>query len=125
LIIYVDISGWQARGMTYQHTLKGSVMVSGIGRFGLWRKRRRQKVGMPNGLVMGSWVVFGEVISLIEGAGFPMDDELFLSGAVADPIKAHVDGFGALLLDGIVDDTFGAGVVGLNGSGWLWVAEIG
>jgi hypothetical protein len=37
-----------------------------------------------------------------------------LADAIADPIKAHVNGFGVALLDSVVDDAFGAGVVSLD-----------
>ena len=36
-----------------------------------------------------------------------MDNELALANAVADPVKEHVNGFGSLLFNGVVDDAFG------------------
>jgi hypothetical protein len=33
-----------------------------------------------------------------------VDDELALAYAVADPVEAHVNGFGALLVDGVIGD---------------------
>ncbi len=38
-------------------------------------------------------------------------NELALLNAVANPMKAHIDGFGASLLDEIVGDADGASVV--------------
>ena len=52
-----------------------------------------------------------------------MDGELFLSHLVSDPAEAHVNGFGTLLFDGVVDDSFSARVVGLDWSWRLWMAE--
>ena len=48
--------------------------------------------------------MFGEIICSIQLAFSPKHMELFLLDSVADPIKAHVDGFGAALLYGVVGD---------------------
>ena len=58
-------------------------------------------------------MMFREVISLVENAFFPIDEELFLADAVAGPIKSHVDGFGAFLLNGVIGDAGGCAVVRL------------
>ena len=63
------------------------------------------------------------VVSKVLVTGFPMDNELALANTVADTVKAHVNGFGSLLFNGVVDDTFGGGVVSLDGGRWLGVAE--
>jgi hypothetical protein len=60
-------------------------------------------------------VVFGEVIGKVGFARLPMDAEVALADTVAYPIEAHVDSFGLALIDGIVDDAMGAGVIDLNG----------
>ena len=52
-----------------------------------------------------------------------MDYELALLDSVSNPVKAHVNGFGPFLFDSVIGDTFGTGVVGLNGSGWLGVSQ--
>ena len=52
---------------------------------------------------------------------FPLDDELALAFSVADPVVAHVDGFGTLLLDCFVDDAFSKSIVSLDGRGRLWM----
>lgn len=67
--------------------------------------------------------MFGEVVGEIGGAGLPMDMELVLADAVADPVKAHVNGFGSTLFDGVVEDASGARVVNLDRRGGLWPAE--
>ena len=69
-------------------------------------------------------VVFRVVVCKILGALAPMDEEMALADAVSDPIEAHVHGFGSSLFDGVVADAGGAGVVGLDGSGWLWVMHV-
>jgi len=50
-------------------------------------------------------MMLGEVVSEVVAAFAPMDDILVLGDAVFDPVKTHVHGFGAALLDGVIDDT--------------------
>ena len=68
-------------------------------------------------------MVLGEVVGLVQTAFLPVDVELTLADAVADPVKPHVDGFGALLFDRVIGDAGGGAVVGLDGRRWLWVTE--
>ncbi len=68
-------------------------------------------------------MVLGEVVGQIVGATAPVDEELALGDVVFDPVEAHVDGFGAALLDSVVDDAFGTGVVSLDWSGGLGPAH--
>jgi hypothetical protein len=55
--------------------------------------------------MMGWGVMLGKVVSQIVGATAPMDKEFLLLDAIADPIKAHVNGFGMPLLDCVINDT--------------------
>jgi hypothetical protein len=48
---------------------------------------------------------------------------VFLVNTTAQPVKAHVHGFSALGLDGVVYNAEGGRIVGLDGSGWLRVAH--
>lgn len=73
-------------------------------------------------MVLGR-MVLGEIIGKIVTAFLPVDSELALADAIADPVEAHVDGFGAALLDSVVDDAFGTGVVSLDWSGGLGPAH--
>ena len=68
-------------------------------------------------------MMLGEVIGLVENAFAPVNDKLTLACTVADPVKAHVDGFGSFLLDGVVGDARGSRVVGGHRSGRLLVSE--
>ena len=68
-------------------------------------------------------MMLGEVIGLVENAFAPVNDKLTLACTVADPVKAHVDGFGSFLLDGVVGDARGSCVVGGHRSGRLLVSE--
>ena len=54
------------------------------------------QVGRSHDTVMGRRVVLGEIVTEVSAAG------LTLSGAVLDPIEAHIDGFGYFLLYGAV-----------------------
>ena len=47
-----------------------------------------------------------------------------LLDAVADPVVAHIDGLGSLLLDCLVGDAHSARVVSDERSGLLGVAEV-
>jgi hypothetical protein len=83
-----------------------------------------EKVGGAYYLLMvGIAVMFGEVIGLIETAFAPINYKLALASTVADPIEAHVDGFGSLLLDSVVGDTGCSGIVSGNRSWGLLMAE--
>ena len=53
-----------------------------------------------------------------------MQEKLALFDAIAHPVKAHVHGFGSALFDGTVGDAGGAGIVGLDWSGCLWMAHV-
>ena len=58
-------------------------------------------------------MVLGEVIGPISDARSPKNVELALAHPVAYPIKPHVDGFGALLFNGVIGNAAGCAVVGL------------
>ena len=47
-------------------------------------------------------VLFFVIVGQIGYAWLPVDKELAAAGAVKDPVEAHVDGFGALLFDGVI-----------------------
>ena len=68
-------------------------------------------------------MVFGEIVSVVLLSSLPVDFELALSHAIADPVETHVDCFGASLLDSVIDDSFCTGIVCLNWRGGLWVAK--
>ena len=51
---------------------------------------------------MSRRVMFCVIVGHIGYAWLPVDEELAAAGAVADPVEAHVYGFGALLFDGII-----------------------
>ena len=69
--------------------------------------------------------MFCVVITEILAAWAPVNEELPLLRSILDPIKAHIDGFGAFLLDGIVGKTDGGGVVDLHWGRRLWMPEFG
>ena len=53
----------------------------------------------------------------------PKYAELFLVDSVLDPIKTHVDGFGAFLFAGAVGDGDSGGVVYLYRCWWLGMSK--
>ena len=64
-----------------------------------------------------------KIVGQVVGSTAPVDEKLALVDTVSDPIKAHVDGFRAALLDGVVGNPSGTGIVCLDWSGVLWVAH--
>ena len=46
--------------------------------------------------------MFCVIVVQIGYTWLPVDEELAAAGAVADPVEAHADGFGALLFDGVI-----------------------
>ena len=64
-----------------------------------------------------------KIVGAVCGTAAPVDMVLTLLDAVADPVKAHVHGFGSLLLNGFVGDAAGCTVVGDHGGWWLGVAQ--
>ena len=69
------------------------------------------------------WVMFREIICIIIASPPPINQEVTLLDAIADPVKAHVNGFGPPLLDGGIGDACGTCVVSLDGRCHLWVAH--
>jgi hypothetical protein len=65
-----------------------------------------------SGTVVLIGVMFGKVVGSVGDAAAPVDNELALADAVADPIKTHVHGFGSFLFDRVVGDAGGSAVVG-------------
>jgi hypothetical protein len=93
-----------------------------------WRAIWRANSGLNeihgvHGLVVGRRVMLGEEVTEVFTAGFPVDEEMVLTDAVADPIEAHFHGAGSALADGRIDDAIGSGIVGLDGRRWLGVAH--
>jgi hypothetical protein len=69
--------------------------------------------------MMGCGMVIGKVVGEIVFTGTPMNYKLALLDSVADPVKSHVNGFGATLFDCLIGDASGACIVGLDGCGSL------
>jgi hypothetical protein len=67
--------------------------------------------------------MFCKIIVFVEEAAFPIDMELTLADAVANPVKAHINGFRTFLFDSIIGDSSCGAVVGHNGSGRLGMSK--
>ena len=93
-----------------QHALTGS----GFGRCS------RVEVDGAHLDVVAWWVMLGEVVGEVAGAGGPLDDELALADSVLDPVEAHVVGFGALDAGALVGESVGGRVVS-DDWGWSWL----
>ena len=68
-------------------------------------------------------MVLGVIVAQVIDARLPVDEEMNLTCAVAYPIKSHVDRFQSFLLDGVVGEAVGGGVVDLDCSGRLWLPQ--
>ncbi len=66
-----------------------------------------------------------EIVSIVFAASAPVDKEFSISNAIANPIEAHVDGFGSTLLDSAISNARGTGIIGLDGGCRLWMAHFG
>jgi hypothetical protein len=78
-----------------------------------------KQVAWAHQFMMGWGMVLGEVVGEIVFTGRPMNYELVLLDSVADPLKAHVDGFWATLFNRFIDDASCACIFGLDGCGSL------
>jgi hypothetical protein len=59
-------------------------------------------------------MMFGKVIREIVGSWLPVKVENFVRNFVTEPAKIHVNDAGSFLFDGVVKDTIGGAVVGLE-----------
>ncbi len=67
--------------------------------------------------------MFREIVGLVVTSWLPMNVEMFLDDAVANPMVAHVDGARTLVPDGVVGNAIGGGIVGGDGRGGLHVSH--
>ena len=68
--------------------------------------------------------MFGEVISKIVRTTVPMNDEVAFGNAITNPVKMHIHGLGATLLDRVIGNTSSASIVSLNESRRLGVTHL-
>ena len=68
-------------------------------------------------------MVLGVIFAQFSDDGLPVDEEPTLACAVTYPIKAHVYCLQSFLLDGVVGEAVGGGVVDLDWNGRLWVPQ--
>jgi hypothetical protein len=82
-----------------------------------------QKVSRAHGDMMFGMIMLCKRVGAVSRSAPPIDMVLFLPNAVANPIEAHIHGFGSLLFDGFVGDATGGAVVDNHRSRRLWVAQ--
>jgi hypothetical protein len=91
-------------------TANGGRFVVCLGR--VFRKYQVQIVGRvwfrfvldvdgASGTMVLIGVMFGKVVGSVGDTAVPVDNELALADAVADPIKTHVHGFGSFLTESL------------------------
>ena len=64
------------------------------------------QVSRAHETMMGGWVMFCVVVAKVGATWFPVDKELSLDFMIFDPVEAHVDRLGSILLDGIIVKPF-------------------
>jgi hypothetical protein len=64
-----------------------------------------------------------EVVGVGVATATPVDKEFTETDSVLDPVKTHVDSSGLALLDSLVSNTSGTGVVSLDRSSRLWMSR--
>jgi hypothetical protein len=69
--------------------------------------------------------ILRKVVGNVEFGANVRDDKLSLSNTITHPMKTHVDGFGAFLLDGVRGDADRTCVVTHENGWWLRVPKIG
>jgi hypothetical protein len=77
--------------------------------------------GADRTMVCG-WMMLSKIVGPIGNTAAPMDVELTLAHAIANPIETHVNSFGAFLFDRVVGDTGGGSVVSDDDRRWLRMA---
>ena len=74
-------------------------------------------------LVVRRWVMLGVIVTHVFEAGMPMDIKLLAGNLISNPEIAHLHGTRALAFHSVVGNASCGGVVAVNWSGWLGVAE--
>ena len=74
---------------------------------------------------MSTGGMLGEVVTNIGAARAPVNEEMATMGTILNPIKAHVNGFGYFLFDGVIGKTCGIGVFYTERGRRLGVSELG
>eukprot|EP00978_Attheya_sp_CCMP212_P005112 scaffold11298_cov50-Attheya_sp.AAC.3 len=82
-----------------------------------------QEISGAHATMVQGCVMFGKVICQISSAFPPVDMELAFCSSILEPVKAHVDGFGAALFDCVIDDASRTAGVDLKGCRWLGMAH--
>jgi hypothetical protein len=76
-----------------------------------------------HGLMMSGQKMFGKIVSKIVGTWCPKNVKMTLLLPISYPVVSHVDGVRLLLLDVIVCNRTGHGVISLHGGCWLRIAH--
>ncbi len=68
-------------------------------------------------------MVLSPIVSIVGFTRPPIKFELVLAFSVSEPVETHIHGFGAFGLHLAINNGISHGIVGLDGSGWLFVAH--
>jgi len=79
---------------------------------GVWVLGIVQIVGADSAMMFGG-MMLGKVVGAAQNALAPKDVKLILADAITNLIKSHVHRFGTFLLDSVVGNANGCGIVRL------------
>ena len=74
---------------------------------------------------MSKGVMLREVFTKIGATRAPANEEMATTGAILNPIKVHVNGFGYFLFNGVIGKTCGSEVVYIDRGRRLGVSDLG
>ena len=74
--------------------------------------------------MVGRWMMFCRIVGHVTLSWFPMDNKLFTGDTIFQPIKSHIDGFGAFLFNRASEDTLSGDVIGREWRWWLRMAHL-
>ena len=78
----------------------------------------------PHHLMMGGWVMLGDVVCPVFPSWGPEHRKVSLFHAISNPVESHIDRFLSFVFDVFVSESDGRGVVNLNWRRRLFVAKL-
>ena len=74
--------------------------------------------------MMGSGMMFSEIIGMIQTTFFPVNKKLALANLIAYPVMMHIHSFGAFLSDCIIGNAAGSAIIGDNTGNGLGMTKL-
>ena len=116
-----DIGLYACAAVLEQDTLAGQCLYQNWTWLEVWGELGLKEIDFISdvprllGSVFNHRVMFCIVVSVIVDTLVPEDPKLLLSLSVPEPVVPHIPGLGALLMNIVIDESSGCGVVSLDG----------